>query len=148
MRYGYTDEGQLIFNSFINAIAIIAKGFIKLLVISPFIYTAYIISQSILSMHDNALLWIAVVSIFSWILYVFFFELKKWMAILKSKKNYVWILFFVVCVGFACVIPAWIIYEPVKFFVLKMTGIKNATIISVIISLSFGYFIYRRNRFF
>jgi len=148
MKYTQPNEGQMIFDNFVSALAVIAQGLVKLLILSPFIFCAYLISLAILQYYDHALLWIALVTSFTWILYVVFFEIKKRMLILKTRKNSLWILIFIFCIAFSCLIPAWIIYEVAKFFALKMAPEKNATIIAGIISISAGLFIYRRNHFF
>jgi len=147
MRYTQTSEAQIIFDNFIGALVIVAKGLIRLLILSPFIFTAYLISLSILHYYDHPLLWIALVTAFTWILYVLFFEIKKRMLLLKIRRNKWWILIFIFCVAFSCLIPAWIIYELATLFASKMTDEKNATIIACIIAVSSGLFIYRRNHF-
>ena len=148
MKYTQTNEGQLIFDNFVGALAVIAKGFIKLLILSPFIFTAYLISLSILHYYDHALLWITLMMVFTWILYVLFFEIKKRMLILKMRKNKWWIVIFIFCIAFSCLVPAWIMYEIAEFFSLRMTGEQNAEIVSFAISISFGFFIYKHNHFF
>src|SRR5258706_13615966 len=138
MRHVYGNEGQYLFDFMLKGFLFILKNAFKILIYSPFLIAAYLISKSFLDRNDHALLWLTMILIFSFALFMLFTYLKTRMLKLKEHRNLYWIPIFVFCAAFSCLLPVWIVYEPVQSVIIRLTSSSNTTIIALIISLSFG----------
>ncbi|SRR6266498_3294360 len=65
----------------------------------------------------------------------------------KAKGNLFWIPIFIFCIVFTCVIPIWIVFEPIESLIGKMTHETNTNTLTWIVSLAFAFFIYRKYNF-
>ena len=148
MRHIYENEGQHLFDFVLRGFLFFLKNAFRALIYSPFLIAAYLVSELFLNRNDHALLWLTMILIFSFALFILFTYLKKVMARLREKGNIYWIPVFILCLAFSCLLPAWIVYGPVKNIIAKLTGAHYIPAIAMIISLSFGYFVYTRHQFF
>jgi hypothetical protein len=137
---------QYFFCLCLYAIWIIVKLIFRAIVYSPLLILGYIIATKILDENDHALAWIIVMLLSASLLYQFVYLLKGTMITLKTRKNYLWIFLFLVCVGFTCVVPAWLSMVAMKEIIFTVSKDKTG-IISGMIAVVFGLYIYSRYLF-
>jgi hypothetical protein len=137
---------QYLFGLCLYAIWIIIKLIFRAIVYYPLLTIGYIIATKILDKNDNALAWITVILLFASILYQLVYLIKGMMITLKGRKNYLWILLFIICVGITCVFPAWLLMVAVKEIIFTLSK-ENTGIISGMIAVVFGLYIYSRYLF-
>ena len=142
MRYGYNNTGQGLFDYTFSAILFILGCGLKMLTNSSFIFTAYFITSHILHRKDNGVLWLTLVAIFSWIIKLLFNLLKEGMLRLMTKKIFWWIPIFIFCTAYTCGLPMYIIFEPVEKITSKLTSLSDTTLLTWIIMLAFGYYVF------
>jgi hypothetical protein len=137
---------QYFFGFCLYAIWVIVKMVFKAIVYSPLLITGYVTATKILDKNDHPLAWIIVILLSSSLLYQLVYLIKGTLITLKARKNYLWIFLFIVCVGFTCVFPAWLFMVAVKGIIFTLSK-ENAEIISGMIAVVFGLYIYSKYLF-
>lgn len=97
-----------------------AKAFWKIFIYSPLLFTGYWISMQFLERNAPALLWIGCVLGFTLLIYQLLFLLKGLLIALKQKGNLMWLLLFVICICFTCILPAYLAMEPAAYLAIKI----------------------------
>ena len=141
MRHYNSGDGQEIFNYLWIIMLFVFKWSFKGLIYSPFLYSGYVAAAFLLHKDDSGLLWMAMILLFAGICYLLFFMLEKLMLKLVAKGKLMWIPLFVICLGFTCVLPVWIIFDPLERLIGRLTHHSNASVITWILSLAFGFYI-------
>lgn len=125
-----------------------AKWLLKVLVYFPLILTSYIIVSSMMKKEVTSLLGLAVVILVSFILYLLVYFLKGMLICLKSNHKLLWILLFIICVVFTCVLPVYLVLDPIGSLVKSSTHSGNPnSAFKWIFSLAFGVYVYFRYDF-
>jgi hypothetical protein len=137
---------QYLFGQCLYAIWIIIKLIFRAIVYYPLLITGYLIVTKILDRNDQALAWIILVLLSTFILYQLIYFIKGMLITMKARKNYLWIFLFMVCVGFTCVVPTWLFMVAVKGIIFALSK-ENTGIISGMIAVVFGLYIYSRYLF-
>jgi hypothetical protein len=148
MKCYYSNDGQQLFDYFLAGLSFALKLSLKMLIYSPFLYSGYFLATLILNKDDNGLLWVVIVSLFASCLHLFFGAMKKRMNILRAKRELSWILFFGLYTAFTCAFPVWIVYGPLEKIISELTHHTNVTLLTWIISLGFGAYVYRQHYLF
>jgi hypothetical protein len=143
MNYG---AEQYFFGICLYAFWSIIRMLFKAIIYCPLIITGYLITTGILDKRDHAVTWMLLIVSLAFILYHIVYLIKGMLIILKARKIYLWIFLFVVCVGFTCVLPAWFFMITVNGIILSHTK-ENTGIISCMIAVVFGLYIYSRYLF-
>jgi len=125
-----------------------AKWLFKALVYFPLIITSFIIVSSIMKKEVTSLLGLAVIILVSFILYLLVYFVKGILICLKGNNKLLWILPFIICVTFTCVLPVYLVLDPVGYLVKSSShsGTSNS-ILKWIFSLAFGVYVYFRYDF-
>lgn len=144
VRWFNSDNGQWLFEFFIRVFLVLIRIFLKLLLFFPFIAAGYFFTQLILQKTDHGILWMVMVYIFSVLFYRIFSIIKYSMFILRGKNNPIWFLIFLVSVFTTSVFPVWLVYDPIKNWVLKLAH-SGADLITWIICGFLGWLLYRRH---
>jgi hypothetical protein len=126
---------------------IAAKFAFKALVYFPYLVTAWIFSSFLLHRKDHGLIWLVLTLLFVWLIHLLFTRLKRLVNYWRAKNFIYWIPLFIFCVAYACVYPVYLVFGPLEHFIAKMTHESNVSLITWILSLSFGLFIFLRHRF-
>ena len=111
----------------------------KLVVYSPLTFTGYFICTCLLDKKASGLLWIGLSLGFGLLIYFILLGLKAIILNFKAAGNYWWIPVFIFCLAYTCLLPAFLVYEPLNQLVLKLNG--NG-IITFILELGFATFVY------
>ncbi|AWO02091.1 hypothetical protein DLD77_10485 [Chitinophaga alhagiae] len=125
-----------------------AKWLFKALIYFPLIITSFIIVSSIMKKEVSSLLGLAVIILVSFILYLLVYFVKGILICLKSNNKLLWILPFIICVSFTCILPVYIVLDPVGRLV--QSSSRSGTsydILKWIFSLAFGVYVYFRYDF-
>lgn len=140
------DTGQHIFDRALIGLWIAVKWLLKAIVYLPLWFTSYIITSSILHNEDSAFAWIGIIIIFTLCLYQALFFLKGMLIAFKSRGNLLWILLFIICTTFTCIVPLWIAFDTLRSFAIEMSE-KSANTLTWIFAIGFGIFVYNRYHF-
>lgn len=125
-----------------------AKWLLKILIYFPLILTSYAIVSSIMKKDISSLLGFAVVILVSFILYLLVYFVKGILIGLKSNNKLLWILLFIICVTFTCVLPVYLVFDPISSLVKSSSHSGNPnSILKWIFSLAFGVYVYFRYDF-
>ena len=125
-----------------------AKWLFKALVYFPLIITSFIIVSSIMKKEVSSLLGLAVIILVSFILYLLVYFVKGILICLKSNNKLLWILPFIICVTFTCVLPVYLVLDPVGYLVQNSNRSGNPySVFKWIFSLAFGVYVYFRYDF-
>jgi hypothetical protein len=137
---------QYIFSLCLHIFWMAIKLVFKAIIYSPLLVTGYIITVKILNKNEHALSWLILIPVFSFALYQLVYFVKGLIIGLKSRKNYFWIFLFLVCVGFTCLFPVYLLRAIIKDLII-VSSKENYRIISGLIGAFFGIFIYKRYLF-
>lgn len=67
---------------------------------------------------------------------------------LRANRRFIWVLIFVVCVVFTCVLPVYIVFEPIgKLLVSLSKSHKPNKVLTWVFFLVFGAYVYYRYDF-
>jgi hypothetical protein len=150
MGYYGGNDGQQVFNCnyTFSAILVAIKLFFKGIIFFPFLVCGYLAAKIFLHRKDNGLLWLILVLLFAYIIFLIFHFMVQKMNRLKLSGNLIWIPFFLICAFFTCIIPVWIIFEPVGKILQRLTHHSNPIALTWIFSLAFGFYLFFRYPFF
>lgn len=140
------NSGQYLFDRCLNAIFFAFKLMFKGIVYFPLLVTGYLLTTLILQKHDHALAWIGLVLLFAFILYALVYYLKGILVALKSRRNLLWIPIFLLCVGYTCVAPVWIMFGTIEKLMFEVSK-EQGTLLTWLFSFAFGCYIYSRYQF-
>lgn len=141
-------DDQQMFDRNISFLWKVAKWLFKALIYFPLIITSFIIVSSIMKKEVTSLLGLAVIILVSFVLYLLVYFTKGILICLKSNNKLLWILPFIICVSFTCILPVYIVLDPVGYLV--QSSSHSATPNSIfkwIFSLAFGVYVYFRYDF-
>lgn len=139
---------QQMFDRTLNVLWKVAKWLFKALVYFPLIFTSFAIVSSIMKKEVSSLLGLSVVILVSFMLYQLIYFLKGIIICLKSNKRLLWIFPFIICVAFTCILPVYIVLDPIGYLVKNGShaGTEN-NVIKWIFSLAFGIYVYFQYNF-
>jgi hypothetical protein len=140
------DTSQHIFDRALWALWIAAKWILKAIVYLPLWFTGYIIVDNILNKEDSAFAWIGLIVIFAICLYQLLFFVKGMIIGLRHRNNLFWILLFILCITFTCILPVWFAFDTIHFYAEEWST-KSADILTWVFAMAFGLFIYSRYHF-
>jgi hypothetical protein len=140
------DTGQHIFDRALWGLWIAAKWILKAIVYLPLWFTSYIIVSNILHKEDSAFAWMGLIVIFAVCLYQLLFFVKGMIIGLKHYHNLFWILLFILCLIFTCILPVWFVFDTIHFYAVEWST-KSADILTWFFAMTFGLFIYGRYHF-
>ena len=140
-------EGQQLFNFSIWAAWQVIKAGFKLLVYSPFIICGWAVANLILNKQDDVLLWVVFIFLFGFAFFKGILFLRKLIYLLISRRNLFWIPVWLFCTGFTTILPVWIVFGPTEKLVEKLSQGYHVQLLTWLISLAYGYFIYSRYQF-
>ena len=141
-----SDDGQILFNRILFAFAITVKVILKIIVYSPLIFLSWLITKQLLTANTDKLIWIGLMVIFSVAFYFTIYFLKGMLIALKNNGNLFWIPLFICCVILTCVLPVWIVFEPIERFFTAYTE-TNQQLLTWICALAFGFYVYSKYHF-
>jgi hypothetical protein len=147
MNY-YNDGENQFFNSCVIGLIITVKYCFKMLIYSPFLLTGYLISKAFLHRSDHVFLWMGMTLLVAYIFYIFISILKKLINIWRAENKFYWIPLFIICVAFTCILPVYLVFEPLEKIIGRLTHGSNVSLITWIFSMAFGFYVYSRHRFF
>jgi hypothetical protein len=140
------DDGQFLFDRILFAFVIVFKVILKAVVYSPLLFLGWIISKQILDTNSDKILWIALIVLLAVILYFVVYFLKGVLIALKHNHNLFWIPLFVFCVVITCILPVYIVFDPIQNMVGSYTGTKQP-LLTWIFATAFGLYVYSRYHF-
>jgi len=142
MKFFNYDTGQRPIYATQRGLLIALRLLINMIVYAPLLVTGYFICT--LMLHDGAhgLLWFGLTVLFAVILHCLLHLLKKVIISLKTKGNYWWILLFIFCVAFTCILPAYFVYTPLNYIIMRLNGNGVITFFLVICFAVFVYYKY------
>lgn len=117
---------------------------LKLFAFSPLIVVGFFASTLCVKPSGNPFLLIGVIAVFAYALYLFIFFVKGILIAWKVQGKKKWILLFLTCISFTCLLPAAVAYPAVNKLVLQAGG---NTSISVIFLTAIIYYLYTRYQF-
>jgi len=132
MNYYEYNTGQRPLQTTQRGLLIVFKWLFKMLVYAPLLVTGYFICTIFLNRKADALLWLGLTALFSFILYLLIQVLKNVLQTLKAKGNYWWIPLFIFFVLFTCILPAYLVYAPANYIVIHLKGNEAITVFLVI----------------
>lgn len=131
-------DGQFLFDYNLRGLAFFAQLAFALLIFSPILFTGYWIAGKFVSPKSPGHVWMIASLVFAGLIYALLLILKKIMVRLRQKGNLVWIVLFVILVGFICVPPVLITLP----WALYLT--HHNQVISWLLEAGFALFIYQR----
>lgn len=140
------DSGQHIFDRFLWALWMTAKAILKAIVFFPLWFAGYIITAKILNKEDSAFAWLGLILLFAFALYQVVFFVKGLIIGWKDKGNLLWVIVLIICIGFTCIFPAFIIFEYMEPLMHDLSY-KNGSLLTWIFSIGAAIFIYSRYHF-
>jgi len=120
----------------------------KALIYFPFLVTGYLCAGVILHRKDHGLLWLGMTLLFTFMVSLIFSILKNLIRHWRTRNVFFWIPLFIVCVAYTCVFPVYLVFDLIEKIVSKMTHQSNVALLTWIVSLAFGFFVFSRHRFF
>jgi hypothetical protein len=136
------------FDRHINIFARIAIWLFKALVYCPLIFTSFYIIFSFMKGETSSLMGLGLVILFSLILYFIVYFLKGVIICLKSNNRIIWLLPFIFCVAFTCILPVYIVLDPIGSLVKSSSHSQTEhSTIKWIFSITFGVYVYFRYDF-
>lgn len=144
-RHSYSD-GQMMFNKILFSFVIVFKMILKIIVYSPLLFLSYLITKQVLTSQTDKIIWLALMLIFSFILYVVIYFFKGVLIALKFNHKSIWILLFICLVITTCILPVWIIFNPLQDLINNYTT-SNQQLLTWIFALAFGLYVYSRYHF-
>ncbi|HEX5154764.1 MAG TPA: hypothetical protein VFW07_25125 [Parafilimonas sp.] len=141
-----SDDGQILFNRILFAFAITIKVILKIIVYSPLIFLSWLITKQLLTANTDKIIWIGLMLMFSVAFYFIIYFLKGILIALKYNRNLFWIPLFICCVILTCVLPVWIVFEPIEKFFTAYAE-TNRQLLTWICALAFGFYVYSKYHF-
>ena len=141
-----SDDGQILFNRTLFAFALTIKVILKTIVYSPLIFLSWLITKQLLTANTDKLIWIGLMLIFSVVFYFIIYFLKGMLIALRNNRNLFWIPLFICCVILTCVLPVWIVFDPLETFFNRYTE-TNQQLLTWICALAFGFYVYSKYHF-
>ncbi|PSL36174.1 hypothetical protein [Chitinophaga ginsengisoli] len=139
---------QQMFDNYLNILWKVAKWLFKALVYFPLIITSFIIVSSIMNKESSSLLGLAVTILMTFILYLAVYFVKGILICLKSNRKLLWILPFIICVAFTCILPVYLVLDPIGYLVQHSSHSNTPNnIFKWLFSLAFGVYVYYRYDF-
>jgi len=123
------------------------KLLFKAIVYLPQLITSYLFCRLILGKADTAMLWLTAIVTVAYLIHFVIIILKQVIIALRNKGNLLWIPLLAACLVYTCIFPVWIIFNPVKEL-MNYVSAEKATILTWLLSISFGIYLYLRYDFF
>jgi len=144
MNYYEYNTGQRSLQTTQRGLLIVFKWLFKMLVYAPLLVTGYFICTKFLNRKAHGLLWLGLTALFSFILYLLIQVLKKVLNTLKADGNYWWVPVFIFCVAFTCILPAYLVFAPLNYIVIRLKGNEAITFF---LAVCFAVFVYCKYNF-
>ena len=138
--------GQFFFDKVLAALIWTTRYLFKAIVYLPLLFGGYLLTSLILKMTDTALLWIGLILLFSCAFYLIIYFIKGMMIAFKMGRNWLWIPLLILCLLITCAYPVWVVFEPIYNQVQDISK-ESADIVTWILSIAFGIYIYTRYHF-
>lgn len=139
-------DGQILFDRTFSAFAIIIKYLLKVIVYFPLLFISEVLTKQITGNNTDIVIKLTIIIILSVILYYCIYFLKGALMALKYNQNLPWIPFYIFCIVITCILPAWIIFEPLQTFTGRYTE-TNQQLVTWICALTFGLYVYGKYHF-
>src|SRR5260370_18294710 len=125
MGYHYQSANQYQFERTLGGIGIVLRYIFRLFIYLPVIFVGYYLSNLVLSPTDNSLNHLLIAIVFSYFVFLLIFFLKGLLISLKERGNNSWIVLFLFCVAFTCLLSPWLLIAPVStaFFRCHFSGL-------------------------
>lgn len=140
------DDGQILFDKTLSGFATIIRMLLKIIVYSPLLFISGLLTKQITGNNTAIILKLALVLLLAVILYYFIYFLKGILIALKYNRNLFWMPLYIVCVLITCILPVWIIFEPLQTLISRYTE-TNQQLITWICALAFGFYVYSKYHF-
>jgi hypothetical protein len=141
-----SDDGQILFNRILFAFALTIKLFIKLIVYSPLIFLSWLITEQLFNTTTNKILSLALILLFTIVLYYMIYFIKGMLIALKYNGNLFWVPLFLILTMLTCALPVWIIFTPLESLIRTYTE-TNQQLLTWICAIAFGFYTYSRYHF-
>lgn len=141
-------DDQQMFDRNISVLWKVAKWLLKALVYFPLFFTSFIIVSMIMKKEMTSLLGLAIVLLGTFILYLLVYFIKGILICLKSNNRILWVIPFIICVGFTCILPVYLVLDPIAHLVKSSSHAQTENnTIKWIFSIAFGIYVYYRYDF-
>ncbi|QEC69367.1 hypothetical protein FRZ67_19405 [Panacibacter ginsenosidivorans] len=105
MKYVHYNSEQYFFDRILHGVVLAIKCAGKTIVYFPQLFGGYCMARCLLNKETNGILWVALTVLFAIILYQCIFLLKGLLIAFKTKRNFWWLPFFILCILYTCVLP-------------------------------------------
>lgn len=140
------DDGQILLNRILFAFALAIKLILKAVVYSPLLVAGWFITNQILDVQTNKVIWFVIILLFAVIFYFIIYFSKGVLIVLKHNGNLFWVLLFISLTMFTCILPVWIIFDPLQNLIAAYTN-GNHEILTCVLAMLFALYIYSRYQF-
>src|SRR5690349_11956725 len=128
------DDGQILFDRTFSAFAVVVRMILKVIVYSPLLFISGLITKQITGNKTEIVIKLALIIILAVMLYYCLYFLKGVLIALKYNQNLLWLPLYIACVLVTCILPVWIIFEPIQNIVTRYVEI-NAQLITWIFAI-------------
>ena len=142
MNYYFDDPIQRQLRVTQRGLGIVFLWAIRLLIYSPLVATGYLICTLFLSKQANGILWLGLPLVFGLLIFFALVALKRLLLSLKAKESGWWILLFICCVAFTCILPTYLLYHPLNSLILRLHGNRIVTAVLLACFALYVYFHY------
>ena len=111
MKYLHYSSEQYFFDRILYGVVFVVKCAGKTIVYFPQLFGGYCMAGCLLNKDTNGILWVALTVLFAFILYQCIFLLKGLLIAFKTKRNFWWLPFFILCVLYTCVLPVMLFFD-------------------------------------
>lgn len=136
----------LVFQFLLRFIVLLLKAGVKAIIYSPQLFTAYVLSNSILKKEESILVWFIFVLLVAVLIYQCILLLKSIMHKLKDRGSWLWPVILVLLISYTCILPVWFSFNTV-YKVMCLISVYRAGMLTVLFSVVMGSYIYSRYRF-
>jgi len=140
------DSNQYLFDKTLRGLWIAFKIILNLATYLPLWFTGYLITSLFLKKNDDGFAWIGLIILFTILVYQAVFFIKGVLIGLKNKGNLCWLLLFIVCVCFTCLLPIWFIHNNIQPWFQRISP-NSGNLIAWFTSILFGLYVYSRYHF-
>lgn len=139
-------DGQILFNRILYSFLIVIKTLVRVIVYSPLLFLGYLITTQILTAQTNKVFWLALIIMFAVILYAVIYFFKGVLIAVKFNRKFTWMFLFLCLTVITCILPVWIVFNPLQNFVAAYIN-SNQQLITWLIALAFVVYVYSRYHF-
>lgn len=146
MQYTHYNSEQYLFDRNLGGLWGFGKLLFRTLLYLPLLFTGYVLSDLVLNKEEAAVLWMTSVVGFAFALFLFLYVLKGMIVALQKAGNLLWVPIFLICIAYACMVPAWLVFQTIDKFMLRLSP-DTGRIFTWMIAAATALFSYRRYNF-